>query len=262
VTEGAIRQTTQHFARRTASKDFAFMLPYLRSGMALLDCGCGPGTISADLAEIVAPGEFVGIDRDDDHLQRARALAAERGLTNARFEHADVHHLPFPDNSFDAAIASRLLEHLPDPVAPMREVHRVVKPGGVVGVCSPDYGGTLIAPESALLDEWIALHKRVRERGGGNPHMGRHLPATLVTAGFVRVVGSCSMECPAGAEEIQRWGEGLAQFALGQRGQELLEFGWADQPKLEQLADALRAWGRRPGAFYATPHCEAIGWVD
>src|SRR4051812_46649460 len=69
--EFASAPAAAHFARRTALKDVAFFVPYLQSGMRLLDCGCGPGTISVGLGEMVAPGELVGIDTSDRLLAAA-----------------------------------------------------------------------------------------------------------------------------------------------------------------------------------------------
>src|SRR5262245_24914387 len=99
----AVPPSTAHYAQRTVLKDAAFFLDHVRAGMRLLDCGCGPGATSAGPAEVVAPGELVGIDTNDRHLALARAHAADRGLRTARFEHADIHALPFPAGSFDGA---------------------------------------------------------------------------------------------------------------------------------------------------------------
>ncbi len=105
---------------REAARQAAFLLPHLRSGMALLDCGCGPGTITLGLAEAVAPGEVVGIDLEPGMVELAKGFAKERGIANARFEVADIGELPFPDDSFDAVFSCAVLEHLADPLQALK----------------------------------------------------------------------------------------------------------------------------------------------
>ncbi len=73
------------FAARTASKEAAFFLPYLHPGMQVLDVGCGPGSITLGLAEVVAPGEVVGIDLQPAQIEQARASVAKRAVANVRF---------------------------------------------------------------------------------------------------------------------------------------------------------------------------------
>ena len=109
------------FAARTASREAAFFLPYLRSGMQVLDVGCGPGSITLGLAEAVAPGSVVGIDFQPAQIKQARASAAERAVANVRFEVADAYQLPFPGHSFDAAFAHGVLMHLREPVRALVE---------------------------------------------------------------------------------------------------------------------------------------------
>src|SRR5216684_404008 len=65
-------------SQRRAGEAADFFLPHLRPGMRVLDCGCGPGSITVDLATAVAPGEVIGIDIEQSQLDTARALAAER----------------------------------------------------------------------------------------------------------------------------------------------------------------------------------------
>src|SRR5215470_5228221 len=86
---------------RTAQNSAAYLLPLLEPGMALLDVGCGPGTITADLAELVRPGRVTALDASGDILEQARRYAAERGLSNVDFIAGDVHALEFEDASVD-----------------------------------------------------------------------------------------------------------------------------------------------------------------
>src|SRR6266513_2980331 len=90
------------WAGRRIASSASFFLPHIQPGVALLDCGCGPGAITLDFGELLAPTPVIGIDVDDRALDRARKAAGERGITNVRFEHGDVYALDFANGSFDA----------------------------------------------------------------------------------------------------------------------------------------------------------------
>ncbi len=79
-----LRYVDAILTQRRAGEALAFLLPHLRPGLRVLDCGCGPGSITADVAELVAPGEVVGVDLEPSQLEIARQRAAERGLANGR----------------------------------------------------------------------------------------------------------------------------------------------------------------------------------
>src|SRR5262245_909627 len=102
--------------RRTVEANASFVLPHLRPGLTVLDCGCGPGSITLGLAERVAPAQVVGIDVADQQVAAARALATEREVRNVRFERASIYDLPFAGGTFDLAFAHTVLEHLGDPL--------------------------------------------------------------------------------------------------------------------------------------------------
>src|SRR5207302_9679818 len=85
-THGYGERVVQHMAARSASVTLAFFLPHLKPGVRVLDCGCGPGAITADVAALVAPGEVVGVDIEPGQVETARQRAAERGIANVRFE--------------------------------------------------------------------------------------------------------------------------------------------------------------------------------
>src|SRR5687767_1693770 len=119
---------------RRAKEWVGFFLPHLRRGYAVLECGCGVGSITLDIAELVAPGRVVGIDMNESQLAIARKNAAARGLSNVSFERGNVYSLHFSDATFDAVLAHTLLIHLNDPLSALKEMRRVLKPGGVIGV--------------------------------------------------------------------------------------------------------------------------------
>src|SRR5580698_729060 len=95
---------------RTADNSAAYLVPHLRPGMALLDVGCGPGTITADLARLVAPGVVVGIDASEEVVAQAAAYAEQQGVTNVRFEVGDLFALTHDDASFDVVHAHQVLQ--------------------------------------------------------------------------------------------------------------------------------------------------------
>ena len=137
---------------RTAANSAAYLVGELRPGLDVLDVGCGPGTITADLASLVAPGRVTAVDTSDDILAQAAEVAAERGLDNVEFAVADVHALDYPDDSFDVVHAHQVLQHVGDPVQALREMRRVCRPGGVVAARDSDYAAMTWFPESPGLD--------------------------------------------------------------------------------------------------------------
>ena len=246
---------------RTADKEGAFFLPYLRPGMRVLDLGCGPGSITLGLAEKVAPGEVVGVDLQPLQVAQAQALSAARGITNVRFEVADVYRMPFPDGSFDAVFAHVVLMHLREPVRALAEIRRVLRPGGVVGVRDCDWGGRIHAPMTSLLEQWYALTVRIRQRNGGDPFMGRQHRRLLLDAGFARTQASVSVWTAGTPEETRHCANFLKASLQGLAPTALAE-GWMDQATMDTVSAEIDAWAARSDALYVDMYCEAIGWVS
>lgn len=116
---------------------------------------------------------------------------------------------------------------------------RVLKPGGIIGVRSGDFGGMLWGPEEPLLEEHTTLYLRYRQHNGGDPFIGRKLRALLREAGI--------------EETIFEW--------AGPRiREEAIRLGWADNAYFDRVERAFRAWSESPDSFSALIRGEAIGW--
>lgn len=253
------------FGRRTGQAA-AFFLPHLQPGMRLIDCGCGPGSITVDLAETVAPGAVVGIDIRADALEHGRQLTRERGVANVDFQEASIFQLPYPDGSFDAAWACAVIQHLDAPLDALREMRRVLKPGGVVGIVDGSSPVTFRYPTSPLLELWDGLRGRQLDPGAARRRPALELRALLREAGFARTAGSAQMAQedgpPAGTlEDTRRVARNHLIRVRGAPGRTAVERGWVAEAELEQIAEELVAWGEHPDAVYARPVFTAVGWA-
>lgn len=241
---------------RTAENSAPHLLAHLRAGDDLLDVGCGPGTITADLAERVAPGRVVGIDRSAEVV----ALAAERHHDDRlQFRVADLMQLPFDDDSFDVVHAHQVLQHLDDPVAALVELRRVCRPGGIVAVRDADYGAFTWAPEHHGLDRWLDLYRTIARRNGGEPDAGRRLLGWLRAAGFTEVEAGGSVWCFASPDDRAWWG-GLWADRLTESSiaDQLVDAELASRSTLSDLAATFRDWAADPDGWFLVPHGEAI----
>lgn len=251
----------RRMVRRSAEKQAAFLLPYLRPGMSLLDCGCGPGSITLGLAKVVAPGAVVGVDIDPGEVERAKQLAAEQGIGNVQFETGNVYELPFADASFDAAFSNALLDHLRDPVAALREMRRVLKANGVLGVRTADRDGYLFVPPDPLLEKDSAQGEQWKKDQGVSVRIGKNIRAMLREAGFAHTAASASYDCYGTTEEVRATAEAMVAGLLADRpGAQTGDARRPDRAEVEAIAAAYRAWGESPDAFLAMSFCEGLGW--
>lgn len=183
-TPGHSENATEFMARRTIESHGEFFLPYLTPGVSVLDCGCGPRSITLSIARRIGNGRVVGVDFEESQIQRASATAKEHCLSIAAFHQADCYSPPFEDARFDRVFSNALLEHLTDPLRALCEMRRVLKPGGFIGVGSPDWGGFILAPPSDALTAAVSAYTSLQTRNGGDVHVGRKLGTHLASAGF------------------------------------------------------------------------------
>jgi SAM-dependent methyltransferase len=247
---------------RTAENSAAYLLPHLSSGATVLDIGCGPGTITADLAALVTPGRVTALETTADALDLARAEIERRGLTTVDFAVGDVHALDFPDDSFDVVHAHQVLQHVGDPVAALREMRRVAKPGGLVAARDGDYAAFTWFPELPELTEWLDLYERVARANGGEPDAGRRLLSWAHAAGLTDVTATASIWCYADAEDRAWWGGMWADRVLASDlARTALATGAATQQDLRRISDAWRKWAADNDGWLSIPHGEILARV-
>jgi len=235
---------------RTAENSAGYLIGELRPGMELLDIGCGPGTITLDLAGLVAPGRTVGLDREAQIIEGAEQLRSDRQVGNASFQVGDVYGLEFAEGSFDVVHAHQVLQHLRDPVAALTEMRRVLRPGGRLAVRDSDYGAKIWAPQDERLDRWMALYHQVTRANGAEADAGRFLPGWVRSAGFEDVRVSTSTWTFADPETCRWWGELWAdRVELSSFAEQAVGYGFADAAELATIADAWRRWSVDPGAL-------------
>ncbi len=244
---------------RTAANSCGYLLPSLRSGLDLLDVGCGPGTITCDLTTLVTPGRVVGVDRSAEVVDQARATAAERRLTGVAFDTGDAYALTFDDASFDVVHAHQVLQHLGDPVAALVEWRRLLRPGGLLAARDSDYAGFVWAPADPLLDRWLSLYHDLTRRNGAEADAGRHLLGWARRAGFTPVTASSSTWTFADPESRAWWGGLWADRVTGSAfADQALEGGLSTREELTAIAEAWRRWSAQADGFFAVLHGEVI----
>jgi ubiquinone/menaquinone biosynthesis C-methylase UbiE len=185
-------------------------------GMRVLDIACGTGEPSITIARLLqGTGEVVGVDLSGGPLAVAGERARQHGLSNVRFQEADVHHLPFPDNSFDR-ITSRLgVMFFADLPQALREMHRVLKPGGRVtllawGKFAQPYFATTIGTVLKILPdlELSPAGKSMNAFGAAGVLAGK-----MRDAGFAQVeenLTNVSWTWPGTVEEVWEYFQDVA----------------------------------------------------
>jgi len=244
---------------RTAENSAGFLLPHLAEGASLLDVGCGPGNITADLSRRVTEGAVIGIDRSAEVIARAADDYPVSTHPTLSFREGDVYHLDFADETFDVVYVHQVLQHLSDPVVALTEMHRVLKPSGLLAARDADYGGFFWSPDDPVLDRWLDLYHRVAQRNGAEADGGRHLKKWVREAGFDQLVVTSSNWTYESDVERDWWG-GLWADRVVQSdfARHALEYSLATSDELEEIAAGFRRWSLEADGVFIVPSLEVL----
>lgn len=246
---------------RTIENSAAYLAPYLAPGMNVVDVGCGPGSISADLARLVRPGRVLAVDNVAAIVEQAAGEIAGRGTDNIEFAVADAYELNLPDDSFDVVHAHQVLQHLSDPVAALAEMRRVCRSQGIVAARDADYGAMTWYPADPVLDRWLELYHDVTRSHHAEPDAGRRLHTWARQAGFPDVAVSASVWCFASAAERKWWGGLWSDRVLESESaftELVIDGGFSDPGELEQIAAAWRRWAHHEDGWFCVVHGEVL----
>ncbi|KIJ61025.1 hypothetical protein HYDPIDRAFT_116550 [Hydnomerulius pinastri MD-312] len=231
---------------RTAENSAGYLIKHISPDMHILDIGCGPGTITADFAQLVPGGKVVGLDNVPDVLEKARAFSLERGLTNVVFQTGDICNLEnIPDNTYDIVHCHQALQHVGDPTQALREMRRVAKPGGI----------------SQGMDEWREIYERVARANGGEPDAGRRLVSWALSAGLSGrdITATAGTWCYSTEEERAWWGNLWADRTLASNfSRTAISSGIASLEKLQEISNDWRLWGESKDGWFALLHGEIV----
>jgi SAM-dependent methyltransferase len=245
---------------RTAANSAAYLLPHLGDGLRLLDVGCGPGTLSVDLARRLGPtGAAVGVDLSASVIAEATAHAEAAGAGNVTFRAGDFRTLDVPAGSFDVVHAHQVLQHLRDPVGALAAMGHLARPGGIVAARDADYPAFLWTPADPRLERWREIYMAVSDRNGTAGDAGRWLLRWALDAGFTDVAYSTSTWTFATPGDRAWWGglwaERVVASSLAAQAE---EYGVATRGELEEVAGGWRDWAAAPDSTFVAVHGEII----
>ncbi len=258
---GHSKSVLDFHSARTAANSAAYLLASIRPDMHILDIGCGPGTITADLAALVPQGSVIGIDLGPEVIEEARSMAAKRSLKNISFEVGNAHELGFPDHKFDVVHAHQVLQHLGEPTHALREWRRVIKPGGILACREGDNSSLAYYPANQDLAEFQNVSQKAARARSCEPNGGRHLVAWARAAGIDRsnITATASVWCFSTPEELAYWSnQWVGRLIQSAVRDNLINGGFATDKDIDRYIKAWREWAANEDGWTAVMHGEIL----
>jgi SAM-dependent methyltransferase len=230
------------------------------TGVEVLEAGCGVGAQTIVLARRNPEARFTCIDVSEASLAIAQARITDNAIANVGFRHADLLSLPFDEASFDHVFMNFVLEHCGDPAKALRELHRVLRPGGTITITEPDHGTSYFHPATDATRRVFRGMVGALAAMGGDGEIGHKLFPLLRLAGFqVDSVEPRPLYVDGRfPEQIEAIVGGVVVPALETTRENMITYGGMAAAAVDQGLDEWRTLGADPGFVFTTTLFRAV----
>jgi SAM-dependent methyltransferase len=217
----------------------------LVDGMTILDAGSGPGFFTERLLNLLPACQVIDVEHDPATLDWAQHYLGEVASKRVRFVEADVRAVPLPDATCDFVIARFLLQHVPDPQAVLREMARLLKPGGKIAILDGDDEIVgIFDPFPPSFGPILPAFQKAQAMAGGDRFLGRRLLRLMKAVGFV------NMDLEIIAKHSDSHGVDSFRGLLdADRMVRLVRAGVLTDAELEQFRTDVKAFFANPDAY-------------
>lgn len=233
---------------RTLLNSHPTLLGVLAAGTSsVLDVGCGPGTLTAEIARRVAPGAVVGMDISPAMIRAAETAHPPGSIPNLVFYNGDIRAGEW-DGEFDLVNAARTLQWIPGPDAAMTRIARAAVPGGVIVALDYDHTRAAWSDPPAAWTRFYAAFLAWRAAGGLDNAIARRLPALAEAAGL-REIERRPQVTTVTAEDADFFRvAGQWRMVIDSRGRQMVAAQHLTERERTAALDAFTAWMQRPDA--------------
>ena len=236
---------------RTLRNSHPTLLSVLAADMSVLDVGCGPGTLTAEIARRVDPGAVVGMDANPEMIRAAEAASPPGSIPNLVFYTGDIRASSW-DGEFDVVNAARTLQWIPDPDAALRRMALAAAPGGLVVVLDFDHTRAEWSDPPKAWMRFYAAFLAWRAAGGLDNAIARRLPALAEAAQLVTIqLRPQVTTVRAGDADFFRVA-GLWRMVTESRGRQMVAAGQITDDERSAALDAFTEWMTQPDATQTT----------
>ncbi|MGY5876313.1 MAG: methyltransferase domain-containing protein [Candidatus Thorarchaeota archaeon] len=227
-----------------------FDILQLRSGMTVLDAGCGTGAVTRRIARRIAPSNAVGVDLDVFFITKARELATNEGIENIEFEVGNITDLQFSDTIFNLSYGRLVLMHVRDPVKAVSELRRVTKSGGVVAISDTDDDAMLIYPPIPKSTELKNKSIEWMKTKGVDRHIGKRLYSIFHQAGLksIKIIPFPLVLTQENTEALNAFGSNYLQ-SFEQIKDLMIEQGIITAKECDEVYEEFDAFLNHPSGF-------------